>query len=62
MIINVKVVCVCVCVCDECLTFGSFWHMHQQVLLSRGRVTVGCLQALILCVKVRHGDTASVPP
>lgn len=28
--------------------------MHQQVLLSRGRVAVGRLQALVLCVKVRH--------
>lgn len=35
--------------------------MHQQVLLSRGRVAVWRLQALIVCVKVCHGDTASVP-
>lgn len=28
--------------------------MHQQVLLSRGRVAVGRLQALVLCVKVCH--------
>ncbi len=30
--------------------------MHQQVLLSGGRVAVGRLQALVLCVKVRHSD------
>ena len=47
---------------NECHTFGSFWHMHQQVLLSWGRVAVGRLQALIVCVKVCHGDTTSVPP
>lgn len=29
--------------------------MHQQVLLSRRRVAVGRLQALVLSVKVRHG-------
>ena len=52
-------VCVCVCVCmRESHTFSSFWHMHQQVLLSRGRVAVGRLQALVLCVKVRHSDTS----
>lgn len=32
--------------------------MHQQVLLSRGRVAVGRLQALVLRVKVRHSDKA----
>ena len=41
-----------------CHTFDSFWHMHQQVLLSRGRVAVGRLQALVLCVKVRHSDSS----
>lgn len=32
--------------------------MHQQVLLSRGRIAVGRLQTLVLCVKVRHGDSS----
>ncbi len=30
--------------------------MHQQVLLSRGGVAVRRFQALVLCVKVRHGN------
>lgn len=59
IIIRVKVVSV---LYNECHTFGSFWHMHQQVLLAGGRVTVWRLQALIVCVKVCHGHTASAPP
>lgn len=39
-------------------TFNSFRHMHQQVLLARGRVAVWCLQALVFCVKVRHTDSS----
>lgn len=34
--------------------------MHQQVLLSGGRVAVGRLQALVVRVKVRHSDVTSV--
>lgn len=45
---------VCLWFTLACITFGSFRNMHQKVLLSRGRVAVGRLQALVLCVKVRH--------
>lgn len=41
------------------LTFGSFWHMHQQVLFSGGRIAVGRLQTLVLCVKLCHSDSSS---
>lgn len=43
--------------------------MNQQIFLSRRRVTVGCLQTLVLCVKVGHAavwryshSLHSIPP
>lgn len=39
---------------ESSLTFQALWYVHQQILLSRRRVTVGRLQALVLGIEVGH--------